>query len=292
MEARNGQQVRLANQIDFRSWLSGIASLHGPERSLVTREDELLYADTRMSNDAGPQLILLRVRDGHDLSAEVDTETGEIYELDPGSPRKHAATSIVFFLPFGNLIAHVTSRGGPTVKHVEEILRQRLDLGEMQLVVRPLVSQAQLERLKASDGAARIAMRVGVSSRPLPDRLPITRALNALREAVPDASIIVEFTTRGKGQHETKRVLRDSAIELAQADTGITRMEARVLHYEQDDRESSELVNLLEHAVTVKATFDALGDDGEALDLSQAVKAVERAVVQVESQLRELAPVV
>jgi hypothetical protein len=161
---------------------------------------------------------------------------------------------------------------------------------EMQLIVRPVVSRAEVERLRSARGASKIEIRIGSSKMAaLEDRTG--RLASFLRRASldygdVDVTVIISVP-RGRAHSDDRERLLADLRDLEQVvPDAAERARATLTYAEQSGPEYSRLVELVEHHITAKRRVAAVNEDGESIRILSAVGAILGVAAEHEAELR------
>lgn len=153
-----GGESRRVGQIDWDGTLSDIAGLSAPEQRKV--EEEYTLVGTVTAVDEDNILLLHRVKDSTEWLSVLNWTTGDLRELEHSAHEGYLDTSVVYFLPFGNVIAVMPgSVSAPGRKAVETWLNG-MKIFPYDLQVRPVVAHAEMEKLQSAEGASRVEVKV------------------------------------------------------------------------------------------------------------------------------------
>ncbi|WP_244943050.1 hypothetical protein [Streptomyces inhibens] len=283
----SGEQVRMP-QLDWDGALSSLATASLQERMV---DKELTFVGSVATVDEQDHLLLHRVKDASEWLSLMDWSTGEWRELEQNASRGFVDTSAICFLPFGNVVGIMQgSVSAPTHKSLETWLNELRLFPDVDLVVRPVLSKAEVERLAAAHGASRIEIKIGnhkVSA--LRDRVGrLAKFLRVAHEAYGDISVTMIISVpRGKALAEHRQALLDDLRDIAPvAPDAAERARAKLVFAEADGAERSRLVELTEHHITAKRRVSAVDEEGNSIRILSAVDAILGVAAEHEGELR------
>ncbi|WP_079178336.1 hypothetical protein [Streptomyces mangrovisoli] len=283
----SGEQVRVP-PMDWDSALSDLATASVEDR-MVAKEVTLVgsVATVRQQD----HLLLHRVKDATEWLSVMDWGTGQWQELEQNASRGFVDTSAICFLPFGNVIGLMQgSVSAPSHKALETWLNELHLFPDTRLVVRPVLSKAEVERLGTAQGASRIEIRIG-SHKASALRGRNGRLASFLRqaqEAYGDINVTMIISVpRGRGRDADRQALLADLRDIAPvAPDAAARAQARLVFAEADGVERSRLVELTEHHITAKRRVSAVDNDGNSIRILSAVDAILDVAAEHESELR------
>lgn len=285
--SKSGEQVRVP-PMDWDSALRDLATASLQDR-MVAKEVTLVgsVATVRQQD----HLLLHRVKDATEWLSMMDWSTGQWQELEQNAIRGFVDTSAICFLPFGNVVGLMQgSVSAPSHKGLETWLNELHLFPDTRLVVRPVLSKAEVERLGTAQGASRIEIRIGshkVSAlRGRNGRL--ASFLRQAQEAYGDINVTMIISVpRGRARDEDRQALLDDLRDIAPvAPNAAARAQARLVFAEADGVERSRLVELTEHHITAKRRVSAVDDEGNSIRILSAVDAILDVAGEHESELR------
>lgn len=289
----DGEQIPLP-QMDWDAALADIATATLEERRVDKTSIIVGSVATVHQQD---HLLLHRAKDASEWLSVMDWNTGEWQELEQNASRGFLDTSAIVFLPFGNVVGMMQgSVSAPTHKSLETWLDALKLFPGASLAVRPLVSKAEVERLKTARGASRIEIKIGghkvASLRERNGRLAkFLRTANATYGDVTVTMII--SIPRGKALTEQRQLLLDDLRDIAEiAPEATERARAKLVYADVDGPEYSRLVELTEHHITAKRRIPAVDDEGNSIRIMSAVDAILDVAAEHEDELRTAVQVV
>ena len=291
--AKGGEQVRVS-QFPFDQALAAIAPVPVAERRWDGPEQDLI--GTVHTVEEQDHLLLHRVKDGGEWLAVMNLETGDWHELESKAKEGYLDTSAIVFLPYGNVVGMMQgATSAPSHKSLEGWLRGLKVFGDTPLVVRPLVSQAEVERLKGADGASRVEIRIGAhQTEALSKRQG--RLAQFLQRATADyGDLRVTVTISippGGARAEDRRRLLDDLRDLEDVMPGAADVaKARLVYSDAGGEEYGRLAEFVEHHITAKRRVSAVDDEGNSIRLSEALRVIGDAAAEHEDELRLAADV-
>jgi hypothetical protein len=284
---RDGAQIRVG-QFPWSTTLAAVATAKIQDR---TFEAENTFVGNIVTYQEEDHLLLHRVKDGTEWLSVVDWGTGELRELELAAGEGFLDTSVVCFLSFGNIIAIMQgSQSAPTHRSLQTWLNGLQFFPGTRLVVRPLVSRAQVEKLRTAEGATRAEIRIGRSqAEALRDRQGrLARMLRIASDEYGDINVTMIISVpRGKGRREDRERLLDDLRDLDEVVPGIAeRARATLVYADPAGPEYSQLVELVEHHITAKRRVSAVNDRGESIRISSAVSVMLDVAAEHEPELR------
>jgi hypothetical protein len=160
VESRAGEHQRLAPM----KWPEFLATLSLMDLERRTVETDTTLIGNTVTYDEEDHLLLHRAKESGEWLSVLNWDTGEWRELEMKAAEGYLETSVVCFLPFGNLVGMMKGApSAPSHKALETWLRDVKPFGDLSLVVRPLVSASEIERLQTAEGASRVEIRIGRS---------------------------------------------------------------------------------------------------------------------------------
>lgn len=283
----NGQQRR----VDQFPWPRVLAAIYRAKPSDRTFEAEHTYFGNVYTFHEEDQLLLHRVKDGGEWLSVVNWSTGEWHELEAAAGEGYLDTSVMCFLTFGNIVAIMQgSQAAPSHRSLQTWLNGLHVFGDTRLVVRPLVSRAEVERLRTAEGATRAEIRIGRSQvEALRDHQGrLARMLRLASDEYGDIDVTMIISVpRGRGRDEDRQRLLDDLRDLGDVVPGIAeRARATLVYAEQSGPEYRQLIELVEHHITAKRHVAAVNDEGRSIRISSAVSVILDAAAQHEPELR------
>lgn len=283
VQIQNLDAVRV-DQFEWQSLLSAVEAAPLDDR---TWDGDYTYVGSVLNFDGvfrelevPRHLLLHRVKDPGEWLSRLDRRTGVVEDLESGQAQGYLETSAVCFLPEGNLVGMVQgSTSAPSHVAVGHWLNGIQAFGEQKVALRPVVAQAEIERLATASGASRVEIRIGQSKAAnLKDKGG--RLAKTLRRAQADYGHGVRVTMvisvpRGKGYDEQRSALLQDLTELQDfmpESAEIAR--ARLVYGEDGPQETRRMVEFVEHRITAKARISGVDQDGETIRVVSAVSAI------------------
>lgn len=289
---QSGEQLR-CEQFPFPQALGGIAPAPVADRRWDGPQTLIGTVHTVEEED---HLLLHRVKEGGEWLSVMDLETGDWHELESKAKEGYLDTTAVVFLPYGNVVGIMQgATSAPSHKSLEAWLRALKVFGDTPLVIRPLVSQAEVERLKQADGASRIEIRLGAhKTEALSQRHG--RLAQMLQRATQDyGDLLVTVTIsvpRGGARAEDRRRLLDDLRDLEEVMPGAADVaRAKLVFSEAGGEEYARLTEFVEHHITAKRRVSAVDDEGNSIRLTEALRVITDVAAEHEEELRLAADV-
>ncbi|MFE0764579.1 hypothetical protein [Streptomyces smyrnaeus] len=284
---KNGQAKRIPAHFDWDRVLSDIAQTHVTDR---TFEADSRYVGSIVTYDMQDHLLLHRVKDAGEWLSVVNWDTGSLHELEESAHEGYLDTSVVCFLPFGNVVGIM--QGGvsaPSHKALETWLNGMQIFPGDHLQVRPVVAHAEIERLKTASGASRVEVKVIANKMgALQGRHGgLARTLRVAGEAYGEISVTMVISVpRTKELKEHRELLLADLEEISDVVTGAERARARLVYSDPSGPERTRLVELVEHSITAKKRVPATDAEGNSIRIMSAVDAILAAATEHENALR------
>ncbi|MET0419307.1 MAG: hypothetical protein ABW022_25110, partial [Actinoplanes sp.] len=160
------------------------------------------------------------------------------------------------------------------------------------LVVRPLVTPAELERLRTASEVSRFEIKLGAHQRgALSERGGslgrwLSRSMN-----VDDVDITVIFSVpRGKKNSESRRQLAQELSEMADVIPDAAEIaRATLYHGPVDALSHARVTELVQHNITAKRNVRSVDDEGNSIRIRGAFVVMDTVFYELEDQLREAA---
>jgi hypothetical protein len=285
--AESVEQLRMA-QADWDSVLGALASALLADR---TYEAESTFIGNTITVDEEYHLLLHRVKSEGEWLSVINWNTGEWHELEGAAREGFLDSTVISFLPFGNVIGLMQgSTSAPTHKSLETWLNGLHFFPDSTLVVRPVVSRGEVQRLRSASGASRIEIRIG-SSRLAALEDQSGRLASMLRRASEDYGdinvTVIISVPRGRARQEDRERLLQDLRELEGVVPEVAeRAQAALVYADPSGPEYTQLVELVEHHVTAKRRVSALDPEGKSIRIMSAVHAIMAAADEHRAELR------
>jgi hypothetical protein len=257
-----------------------------------TVETDAQLVGTIATYDMQDHLLLHRVKDGGEWMSVMNWDTGDLRELEQSAHEGYLDTSVVCFLPFGNIVGIMQgARSAPSQKGLQAWLNGIQLFPGTQLEVRPVVAYAEYERLKAASGASSVEVKVMANKmgalREGSRRGGLARTLRTAVDAYGEISVTMIITVpRGKQLAEHRERLLADLDEISDIVSGAERARARLVFSDPDGPERSQLVELVEHSITAKKRVPATDAEGNSIRIVSAVDAILSAAVEHQDALQ------
>jgi hypothetical protein len=258
----------------------------GPTRTLI---GEVLRVEGSL------HLKLMLVRDQDAWLDVYDPTAQSITDLDLGASGQLLETSIIAFMPYGNVIGLIQgSTTAPTPTAFTEWLNGLNILTNAgQLETEVMVSHEAQELIRQSSEASQIEVKMHTNKADALEskgsRLSeILRTVN--REWGPMTVTIILSASRAKDQSEGRALLRSEAEKIFDAteDNAVAGAKAKLLYIDADDKTRSEEVDFAKQKITAKKKIATTGEDGSPIRNSSAVKAILEVAAAYEDELRAI----
>lgn len=278
VERVEGQEHRFA-PADWQTILTQLESWSlGQRRTQGSRD---LIGETYV---AGLRSFLLhRVKGDEEWLARADFTTGDIEQLETLATQGFLETSVAHFAEYGNIVGLMQgSTSAPTHKALEEWLNQVQPLGSIDLVVRPVMSQAELQRLQQAGGAQRIDIKVG-NLDPANAHGRLASSIIHLQELYDEADVTIsisippgrEFAGREKSQY---RELYEDVEGLGAGISAADRAKVNLVYMDGDESGRRRIAELVEHHITAKKMVPVTNEAGEVVRIFGAVMVIRQAL--------------
>ena len=288
VEEKDGHQQRISEL----PWPETLAAISTVKVSELTVEAEHTFVGNVATYQEEDHLLLHRVKDAGEWLSVVNWNTGNWHELEMRAGEGYLDTSVMCFLPFGNVVAIMQgSTAAPSHRSLQTWLNGLRFFPSTRLVVRPLVSRAQVEKLRRAEGASKVEIRIG-RSKTEALRNHRGRLAQMLRTAGNeygdiDITMIISVPRGSVTRDEDRERLLDDLRDLSDVLPGIAeRARATLVYADQSGPEYRQLAELVEHHITAKRRVSAVNDEGDSLRISSAVSVILDAAAQHEPELR------
>ncbi|MFJ4090171.1 hypothetical protein ACIPYS_01200 [Kitasatospora sp. NPDC089913] len=275
-------------QIDWDTALSALARASLEDRRV--EKEHILVGSVVTANDQD-HLLLHRVKDNSEWLSVMNWNTGEWHELEQNASQGFLDTSAICFLPFGNIIGLMQgATSAPTHKALEQWLNELKLFPGVNLAIRPVMSHAEIDKLKSAHGASKIEVRIG-SSRisALSNKTGrLASFLKLANESYGDIKVTMIISVpRGRGRGEDRQALLEDLRDIAEvAPNAAERARASLVYADADGPEYTRLVELVEHHITAKRRVSAVDNEGNSIRILSAVDAILEVAAEHEDELR------
>ena len=286
--AKSGVQERVA-QLPWEETLAALAKKR--DVSERTFESDSVFVGSIATIHEEDHLLLHRVKSPGEWLSVLNWKTGEWRELESKASEGYLDTSVICYLPYGNVIGMMQgSISAPTHKSLQAWLNGLSLFPGTPLVVRPVMSRAEVEKLRTASGASKIEIRIGNSKMSaLADksgRLASFLHRASLEYGDVDVTVIISVP-RGKAHGEDRDRLLADLRDLEQVvPEAAERAKATLVYAEEQGPEYSRLVELVEHHITAKRRVAAVNEEGESIRILSGVDAILGVAAEHEEELR------
>jgi hypothetical protein len=287
VKSESGDQVRM-EPADWDQILILIADTSVTGRTYVA---DGTFVGNTITVDEEYHLLLHRVKSEGEWLSVINWDTGEWRELENRAREGYVDSTVICFLPFGNVIGLMQgSTAAPSHRALERWLNGLKFFPNTTLVARPVVSRAEVQRLQTASGANRIEIRIG-SSKVAALRDKTGRLASTLRRASEDygdinVTMIISIP-RGRARREDRERLLGDLRDLADVmPEAAERARAALVYDDPSGPERTRLVELVEHNITAKRRVAALDDEGNSIRIMSGVHAILEAADEHETELR------
>jgi hypothetical protein len=284
----DGQATR-TRQMDWDGALADVSRVPVTQRTV---ESDSQLVGSIATYNMQDHLLLHRVKDGGEWLSVMNWDTGDLRELEQSEREGYLDTSVVCFLPFGNIVGMMQgARSAPTQKGLQAWLNGIHLFPGTQFEVRPVVAHAEYERLKTASGASSVEVKVMANKmgalRDGNRRGGLARTLRTAVDAYGEISVTMIITVpRGKQLAEHRERLLADLDEISDVVSGAERARARLVYTDPDGPERSQLVELVEHSITAKKRVPATDAEGNSIRMVSAVDAILSAAVEHQEALQ------
>ncbi|WP_241778886.1 hypothetical protein [Streptomyces sp. AcH 505] len=282
-----GEIRRIKEPMDWDGALADLSRVPVADR---THEGESQLVATITTYNMQDHLLLHRVKDPGEWLSVVNWETGDLRELEQSAQEGYLDTSVMCFLPFGNIVGIMQGgRSSPSQRGLAEWMNGIHLFPHTQLDVRPVVAHAEIERLKKASGASRVEVKLMANKMgALKERKGgLARTLRLAGEAYGEISVtLIISVPRGKELREHREHLLADLDEISDIVTGAERARARLVYSDPAGPERTHLVELIEHSITAKRRVSATDDEGNSIRIVSAVDAILSAAAEHQDALR------
>lgn len=273
-------------------WPQVLADVHGWDLKLRrTQVDRDLIGEPYLwSGDRA--LLLHRVKGDDEWLARADFTTGSIEQLELLATQGYLESSVIEFVGFGNIIAMMQgSTSAPSHKALEEWLNSMGLFPGTDLLVRPVMSKAEVQRLRGAGGIQRIELKVGQLN-PIESHGRLTEMIRSLRASYDDAEVTLtisiprgrEFVGGGRSQY---RELYDDVMGLGSAITDADRARASLVYMDGDDSGRRRVAELVEHHITAKRSVPVTDAEGNVVRIYAAARVIRDVIREHYAELRD-----
>ena len=286
--AKSGAQERVA-QLPWEETLAALAKKR--DVSERTFESDSVFVGSIVTIQEEDHLLLHRVKNPGEWLSVLNWKTGEWRELESKASEGYLDTSVICYLPYGNVIGMMQgSTSAPTHRSLQTWLNGLNLFPGTPLVVRPVMSRAEVEKLRTASGASKIEIRIGSSKMSaLADksgRLASFLHRASLEYGDVDVTVIISVP-RGKAHGEDRERLLADLRDLEQVvPEAAERAKATLVYAEEQGPEYSRLVELVEHHITAKRRVAAVNEEGESIRILSGVDAILGVAAEHEEELR------
>lgn len=291
VESKDGEQVRM----DHQEWPSMLGRLATAELDVLTYdgEDRALIGQIYPLEEQD-RLILHRLRDPGDWMSQVDFSAGRIDEVEEKAGTGFLDSTAIQFASFGNVIGVMQGAvASPGSNSVENWLNHVNPFG-VPLVVRPLVTAAELERLRSASEVSRFEIKLGAQQRRALRKKDGSLAKWLGRKlSVDDVDITVIMSVpRGKRYSESRKKLADELAGMAELIPDAAEIaRATLYHGPADALSTARVTELVKHNITAKRNVRSVDDEGNSIRIKGAFHVMDTVMYELEDQLREAADV-
>ncbi|GAA2938970.1 hypothetical protein [Streptomyces enissocaesilis] len=284
---KDGEAQRIPEPMD---WDGALADLARAPVGARTHEGESRIVGTTFPHNMEDHLLLHRVKEAGEWLSVINFDTGDLRELEQSAHEGYLDTSVVCFLPFGNVVGIM--QGGisaPSHKSLETWVNGIEMFPGSQLQLRPVVAYSEIAKLKSAVGASRVEVKVmGNKMGALREQQGgLARLLRIAGDAYGEISVTMVISVpRGKELKEHREHLLADLDEISDVVTGAERARARLVYSDSGGPEQIRLVEMVEHSITAKKRVPATDAEGNSIRIVSAVDAILAAAAEHEEALR------
>jgi hypothetical protein len=240
-------------------------------------------------------LKLMLVRDQDAWLEVYDPDADSIDELALGDAGQLLETSIIAFLPFGNVIGIIQgSTTAPTPSAFEDWLNGLKVLGQdFRVDTRAMVSHEAQALIKQSSEASQIEVKMHTNRADALEKKgsklsQIFRAVNA--EYGPMTVTVILRASKAKDQTEGRAALREEAAKIVEAsdESIVASAKAKLIYVDADESSRVEEVDFAKQKITAKRKIATTGEDGSPVRNAAAIEAILSVAELNEDELRAI----
>lgn len=284
------------DRMKHADWNAIMESIEG-----VPLKDRVYEGPTRvligevMKVDGQRHLKLMLVRDEGAWLSVYDPSAESIDDLNLGDTGQLLETSIIAFLPFGNVIGIIQgSATAPTPTAFEEWLNGLHILGAgVTLETQAMVSREVQKLISQSSEISEIEVKMHTNRAAALEARGsklsgIFRQVN--EEYGPMMVTVILRPGRAKDQAAGRQAVREEGkIIAAASDAGeVSKAKARLVYIEADETTHSEEVDFAKQKITAKRKIATTGEDGAPIRNESAVRAILQVADQHDEELRAI----
>lgn len=289
----DAEQVRMETQ----PWQEVLGHLATADLASRTWESDRTILGQVYPLEEIDRLLLHKVRDGADWLSRVDFQTAQISEVEAEAGTGYLDSSAIHFVEFGNIVALMQgSVASPSHKTLEGWLNkvQPFDLGSGSLVVRPLVSPGELERLQQATQVSRFEIKLGkhFASTLKGKQGNLAKFLRRSKDFGDVDITVVISVPRGKKKSQERIDLANDLNEISDVIPSAAAAARATLMFGPEDAVSAgRITELVEHHITAKRNVRGVDDDGNSIRFAGAFQVMETVIYELEDQLKAAADI-
>jgi hypothetical protein len=259
---------------------------NGPTRTLI---GEVLKVDENL------HLKLMLVRDQDQWLDVYDPDAQSIKDLDLGEAGQLLETSIIAFLPYGNVFGIIQgSTTAPTPSAFTDWLNGLKILGiDGQVEAEVMVSHEAQKLINQSSEATQIEVKMHTNKADALEKQgsklsQILRTVSA--EWGPMTVTVILRASKAKDRTEGRALLRAEASRIQQAtdDNDVSSAKAKLVYFDADETSRSEEVDFVKQRITAKKKIATTGEDGSPIRNTSAVAAILGVAADYDEELRAI----
>jgi hypothetical protein len=269
-------------RMDHADWTGILTSIKDvPLRTRVLAGANRTLIGEVLPVDGALHLKLMLVRDEGAWLDVYDPEAESIDALNLGDAGLLLETSIIAFLPFGNVIGIIQgSTTAPTPSAFEEWLNGlRILSGGFVVETQAMVSHEVQQLIKESSEASRIEVKMHTNKA---DALEARGSgLSSILKSVsaeygPMTVTVILQASKAKDQGEGRAAIRKEAKIIADASDAkeVAKAKARLIYIDSDESTRTQEVDFAKQKITAKRKISTSADDGSPIRNESAVRTI------------------
>jgi hypothetical protein len=264
-------------------------------------EDRVIVMPTRtligevLTVDSALHLKLMLIRDEGAWLEVYNTKQKQIAALKIGVGSELLETSIIAFLPYGNVVGLIQgSTQAPTASALEDWLNGMALLGDgLRIDTQPMVSHEVQQLLKTSQEASRIEVKVHTNKA---DALEARGSkLSSILRSVhsdfgPMTVTVILQASRVAANGEGRALIRDEARHLVAAseNNDVKKVTAKLVYIDADETTRTQEVDFAKQKITAKRKIPTTSADGSPIRNEEAVRVIMDVAEQHDTELRKI----
>ncbi|MEX8032479.1 hypothetical protein AB6V29_05555 [Microbacterium sp. 20-116] len=278
---------------DWQSILEALASV--PLRERVWEGPEKTLIGEVMRVDGQSHLKLMLVRDQDSWLDVYNSQKDTVGELQLEDSAQLLETSIVAFLPYGNVIGLIQgSTTAPTPGGFAQWLNGLKVLADDFTVdTEPMVSREIQNLINQSAELDRISVKVHTNRADALEKRgsKLSSVLRAVKEEYGSMVVTVILQPgRAKDMAAGRAAVREEAKVIAEASDNneVRSAKGRLVYIEADDKRHGVDVDFAKQKITAKRRISTTSEDGSPIRNESAVRAIVEVALEHEAELRKI----